>query len=220
MSVPGDLLDDSTGTLSLWQFVVPDPEGLDGDPDDYFYMVVRDSAGVTQTAPILLAQGNTNTPVFQQQVISIETYLPGNGLVDLAGQDIELRFYGVHDGKESGTYFYIDDVELEICTTYPIPADEPGTASFGGLIEVLLGGVPRKLGANVQVSASLVGGDMYRTRTIHDSTYHFYNMPPGTYVVYAQAEVRGQGATYLYTAIREVTVTADERNYGFDMLLK
>jgi len=68
----------------------------------------------------------------------------------------------------------------------------------------------------IQVWAYAAGGEIYRTQTIHDSTYHFYNIPPGTYTLYAEVWI----GELLYTGTAEVTVAADERNYGVDMLLR
>jgi len=215
VSVPGDVLDTTIGTLSYWQFVVPDPEGETPDPNDHFYLAIRDSSGVTQTADIPLAHGDTDTPVFQQNVISVENHLPGNGFVDLAGQDLQLKFYGVHNNETPGTFFYIDDVRFDICTIQPIPAPVPGTASIGGLIEVLLNARPTKM-SGIQVWAFAPGGELYTTQTIHDSTYHFYNIPAGRYTVYAEVWMEN----LLYTATTEVEVVADERNYGVDLLLQ
>jgi regulation of enolase protein 1 (concanavalin A-like superfamily) len=223
VAVPSDVLAGTTGTLSYWQEVVMRPVGSNPgpDPDDSFYLAIRDSGGMTLTADIPLAYGDTEAhsatdpDVFHQNVISVENYLMGNRFADLAGQEIQLMFYGVHDGDDVGTYFYIDDVRFDICTTEPIPEDIPGTSSFGGLIEVLLAGVPTKM-PGTQVWASRVGGELYRTQTIHDSTYHFYNVPPGTYVIYAEVWVGG----YLYTSTTEVEASADERNYTVDMLLQ
>ena len=215
--VPGDVLPSTTGTLIFWQYIEAWPGGSPSDPDDRFYMVVRDSNQVTQSVPIQLAQGDTDTPVFQQEVISVENYLlPSDRFVDLASEEIELYFYTEHDGELPGTYFYMDDVRLDICTTQPIPAEVPGTASVGGLVEVVLAGVPTKMGDGIEVIASRVGGEMYRTKTIHDSTYHFYNLPPGNYVVQAFVSVGG----YDYWNTVEVELVADERNYAVDMLLQ
>jgi regulation of enolase protein 1 (concanavalin A-like superfamily) len=86
VDVPGDVLPDTTGTLSFWQLVVPDSEEGRPDPSDRFYLAIRDSAGVTQTTSIPLAQGDTNTPVFQQKVISVETHLEGDRFAGFAAQ--------------------------------------------------------------------------------------------------------------------------------------
>jgi regulation of enolase protein 1 (concanavalin A-like superfamily) len=215
VSVPGDVMDTTIGTLSYWQFVVPDPEGETPDPNDHFYLAIRDSSGVTQTADIPLAPGATDTPIFQQNVISVENHLTGNGFVDFAGQDVQLKFYGVHNGVAPGTSFYIDDVRFDICTIQPIPAPVPGTASVGGLIEVLLNARPTKM-SGIQVWAFAPGGELYTTQTIHDSTYHFFNIPPGRYTIYAEVWMEN----ILYTGTIEVEVVADERNYGVDLLLQ
>ncbi len=215
VAVPDSVLPDTTGTLSLWQFVAPDPPDREPDPDDHLYLVIRDSGGVTQTAAIPLVSGDAVTPVFQQSVISVENYLPGDRFVDFAGQEMQVYFYGVHDGDANGSYFYIDNVRFDICTVQPIPEPIEGTVSIGGLIEVLLAGVPTRM-PGIQVWASRVGGELHRTQTIHDSTYHFYNVPPGTYIIYAEVWVGG----YLYTATAEVQVAANERNYAVNLLLQ
>jgi regulation of enolase protein 1 (concanavalin A-like superfamily) len=215
VSVPGEVLPDTTGTLSYWQYVVPDPESGARDPDDYLYLAVRDSSGVTITQGIPLAQGTTDTPDWVQQVISVENSLPGNAFADLAGQDIQLKFYATHDGQDSGTHFYVDDVRCDICTVQPIPDDIPDTASIGGLVEVLLAGTPTKM-PGIQVWAFAPGGALYRTQTIHNSTYHFYNIPPGTYTIYAEVWVGG----HLYTVTTETNVAANERNYSVNLLLE
>jgi hypothetical protein len=195
--------------------VVPDPESDPRDPDDYFYLAVRDSSGVTITQDIPLAQGTTETSDWVQQVISVENHLPGNAFADLSEQDIQLKFYATHDGQDSGTHFYIDDVRCDICTVQPIPDDVPDTASIGGLVEVLLAGTPTKM-PGVQVWAFAPGGTLYRTQTIHNSTYHFYNVPPGTYTIYAEVWVGG----HLYTVTTETNVVANERNYSVNLLLE
>jgi hypothetical protein len=215
VDVPGDVLASTEGTLSFWQYVVPDPEDAMPDPADHFYLAVRDSDGVTVTANIALAHGDTDTPVFRQNVISVENSLPGSGFLDLAGQEIQLFFYGVHNGVTPGTSFYMDDVRFDICTTQPIPDDMPGTASIGGLIEVLLHARPTRL-PGIRVWAFAAGGELYTTQTIHDSTYHFYNVPPGTYTIYSEVWTDG----ILYTGTAAVTVGADERNYAVNLLLQ
>ena len=106
--------------------------------------------------------------------------------------------------------------EIEIThTPAPTPDDVPGTASIGGLIEVLSNGNPVK-SPGVQVWAFAPGGAEYRTDTLHDGTYRVYNLPPDTYTIYAEAWVDG----ILYSGSKDVTVVTDERNYGVDLLLQ
>jgi regulation of enolase protein 1 (concanavalin A-like superfamily) len=215
VAVPGSAAPNTTGQLSFWQFVVPDPNDATPDPGDSFKLVVRDASGITQTAAIPLAQGDDQTDEFVQKVVDVEQYLPGNGFADLAGQDIQIKFYGVNNLQAPGTSFYIDDVRFDICTVQPIPEDIPGTASIGGLVEVLLDARPTKM-TGIQVWAFAPGGTLYRTRTIHDSTYHFYNVPPGRYTIYAEVWTD----SILYTSTTEVGVIANERNYGVNLLLQ
>jgi hypothetical protein len=212
VGVPGDVLPDTTGTLSYWQLVLPEATP---DPDDHFFLAIRNSAGVTITSGIPLASGDTGIPQFVPSAVDVETYLPGDRFAEFAGQDVQLKFYGVHDDDTSGTSFYIDDVRFDICTVQPVPPDVPGTASIGGLVEVLLGTTPTQM-PGVPVWAFAPGGALYRTQTIHDSTYHFYNVPPGTYAIYAEVWVDG----ILYNAVIDVRVVADERNYGVNLLLQ
>jgi hypothetical protein len=215
IQVPGDVLPNTTGTLSYWQLAVPDPDNLAPDPDDRFLLAVRDSTGVTQTVDIPLARGDTDTSIFRQNVISVETFLAGDRFAEFAGQNMQIRFYGVHDGEAPGTSFYIDDVRFDICTVQPVPAPVPGTATIGGLVEVLLARKPTKM-PGIQLWAFAPGGELYRTKTIHDSTYHFYNVPPGTYTIYAEVWFEN----ILYTGTVEVDVAADQRNETVDILLQ
>jgi hypothetical protein len=136
-------------------------------------------------------------------------------LAALSGQPATVRFYATHDADEYGTWFYLDEVECNVCKELPIPDVEPGTASFGGLVRGMTGAVPQVL-TGVRVVAYSYGGQVYRTLSIHDGTYHFYNVPPGTYVIYAQTWVGG----YLLVDSSSVTVVADERNYSVHLLLQ
>jgi hypothetical protein len=125
-------------------------------------------------------------------------------LANYAGQDVRVRFYAQHDADVYGTWFYLDDVECEVCTTFPIPDPESGMASFGG--RVLRGGVTATPG--VSVVAYSPGGETYRTISIQDGTYHFYNVPPGTYYVDAEMWVGG----VLWVGSNTVTVVADDHD--------
>jgi hypothetical protein len=143
------------------------------------------------------------------------TILALPSLVSYAGQNVQVYFYATHDNDADGTFFYLDNLSCGVCTYWPIPEDEPGTASIGGLVRTIIGGVPRLL-TGVDVWAYSQGGEIYHTRSIHDGTYHFYNIPPGTYTVYSQAWVSGQ----LRWDVTTVTVVPDERNYNVNLLLK
>ena len=135
-------------------------------------------------------------------------------LTALAGQEVDIRFFATQDNDEYGTWFYLDDVECNVCANWPVPDPEPGTASFGGLVRAQIGGSIQMM-TGVEVIAYSRGGQLYRTRSIHDGTYHFYNIPPGTYYVYASIWYDG----VLLVATDQVTVVSDERNYDVNLLL-
>jgi hypothetical protein len=70
---------------------------------------------------------------------------------DYAGSPLELYFYNTSNSSCSGsasdpncyeTNYYLDKVELEVCTTQPIPDPEPGKATIGGPLRVFLTGAP------------------------------------------------------------------------------
>ena len=132
----------------------------------------------------------------------------------LIGQGVQVRFYGEHDEDEYGTWFYLDDLECEVCTEWPIPEQEPDKAAIGGEIRVLVGGIPKTL-QGVKVWAYSQGGEMYHTSTIQDGTYHFYNIEPGTYTVYSEIWLQGE----LHYSMTTVTVDSGEQDYTVNLLL-
>jgi regulation of enolase protein 1 (concanavalin A-like superfamily) len=217
VDVPGDVAPHTEGILSYWQYVSPFPEERSTGPDasDEFKLVIRDASGAPQSVDIPLATGDPLSTAWELKTVNVETYLTGDRIAEFAGDQMQIYFYGVHDADDLGTSFWIDDVRFDICTTEPIPPDLPDTASFGGLIEVLLNARPTKM-PGIQVWAFAPGGVLFSTKTIHDSTYHFYNVPPGTYTIYAEVWTDG----ILYSSTMEVTVVTNERNYGVDMLLQ
>ncbi len=183
------------------------------DPDDELTLQLQRTDGTTIMTPQLVATGGSLTDTWM--VIPI-TLSEGVDLQAYAGQNLRLYWQATHDGDYNGTYFYLDEVSAQVCTVWPIPDDEPGTASFGGQVSVIGEfNIPIPMpGATVLAYAQ--GGEVYQTRSIHDGTYHFYNIPPGTYFVYAEAWVDQE----LRTATTTVTVGPDERNYNVNLLLQ
>ncbi len=133
-----------------------------------------------------------------------------------AGETVRLYWNATHDEDYNGTFFYLDDVSAEVCTHWPIPDPVAGTASFGGLISTLgeYNATIRLPGADVWAYAR--GGEVYHTRAIQDGSYHFYNVPAGDYVIYAEAWV----SESLRMASTQITVVPDERNYAVNLLLQ
>jgi hypothetical protein len=183
------------------------------DPDDVLYLRLQDTSGSDlMSSPVVITHGGA----ISQTWLDIETDLsPYLDIESLAGQTVRLYWNATHDQDYNGTFFYLDNLSAQVCTRWPIPDPVPGTATFGGLITTLNENnifVPVP-GADVWAYAR--GGEVYRTRSIQDGTYHFYNIPPGTYVVYAQAVINGE----VRYATTEITVAADERRDDVNLLL-
>ncbi len=183
------------------------------DAHDVLYVQLRDSGGNPIGSPVAIVNGGVVTETWEP--FSVDFTERGLDVTTLAGQNVRVHFYATHDQDYYGTFFYLDDLSCSVCTFWPIPDPVPGTASIGGLVRTLVGGAPQYL-TGVDVWAYSQGGEVLHTRTIHDGTYHFYNIPPGTYTVYSAAWISGQ----LYWGTTTVTVVADERNYNVDLLLQ
>jgi len=79
---------------------------------------------------------------------------------------------------------------------------------------VLVSGFPQRL-QGVDVWAYKPGGEVLYTVTIQQGRYHFYNVEPGTYTIYAEIWIGGG----LHFAMTTVTVGADERRDNVDLFL-
>jgi hypothetical protein len=182
------------------------------DPGDTLYLKMRDGSGTDLGSGngVQIASGGVPTGTWAPFEIDVTSVVSPYAR---AGQNVQVYFHGIqHTGDYSCTFFYLDALECEMCTYWPIPPDVPGTASFGGLVQVLVQGIPQTR-QGINVWAYSPGGQVYNTYTIQDGTYHFYNVPAGTYTIYAEF---WEGSVLHYTT-RTVTVAADERNYGVDL---
>jgi hypothetical protein len=214
-TMPDWITNTTTMKLKLWKSV-----NDWGTPEmtDTVYLVLR-TTGTTPTlvsTPTIAARGNEgfNFP---------DNYGPGQ--IDLApimratghdpalyaGQPLQLYFY---DNSNSpgclrfgpGCYwtdFYLDDIELTICTSQPIPPADVTKATLRGRLRVWIGGIPSAK-QGVPVWAYRQNGAMLTTYTIQDSSYGLYLLDPGEYVIYAEW---WEGPD-LYNALTTVTVSA------------
>jgi len=181
------------------------------DTDDALYLRMRDSGGGDLGTPTKIVTGGVVSSDWEPFEVDVTDVVdPYN----LAGEEVQVYFDATHDEDEDCTWFYLDELECEVCTYWGIPDPVTGTASIGGDVRVLVGGVPKML-PGVDVWAYSQGGEVYHTVTIQDGTYHFYNIPPDTYIIYAEEWV-GSG---FYSETETETVVADERNYDVDLLL-
>lgn len=186
---------------------------------------VADSADVlsvnlytTGGAPLLTAQTIRDGGAAAGSWYPVDISL-SDGMADpsiYAGQTLRAQWNGYNDTDIDGTFFYLDDLSLQVCTTWPVPPEVAGTASIGGTVKARgQNNIPISLpGADVWAYAQ--GGAVYHTLSIHDGTYHFYNIPAGVYVIYAETWMNGQ----LRTSTTTVTVAVNERNYGVNLLLQ
>ncbi len=185
------------------------------DADDKLHLLLQESNGTNITPPQLVRDGSVISQTWDTVAITLSEYV---NLEDYAGDNVRVYWDGTHNGDTDGTVFYVDDVSAELCTVWPIPDPIPGTGTFGGRLSTLGEyNIPVMLpGADVWAYAQ--GGQVYHTQSIHDGTYRFYNIPEGTYLVYAEAWVEGQ----LRTAVTNVTVVADDPdpNLNVNLLLQ
>jgi hypothetical protein len=203
-------------------------KGVDwlGAPNDeplYFYLRTAGGANVTDPVPIANGQdlpdldpANYNNNSWQR----LWSDLNGNGAMDageegvdvlsymlaagydplnFAGQSLQVYFISPNSGSNTSE-FYLDKITLNVCTTQPLPATIDN--SLGGTTRVnqeLTPGVT--VWAYQMQSGSSAGGPVYTTYSIQNSTYHFYNLPAGTYLVYAEYFENNVRYTYQTTAV-------------------
>jgi hypothetical protein len=131
-------------------------------------------------------------------------------------QTFELYFENTSNSSCSGSIsdpncyesrFYLDKVELEVCTEQPPPDShpDPGKATIEGALRVFLSGAPTEK-QGVRVWTYQENGDLLTTYSLHDSTYHFYNIDPGTYTIYSEY----WDGPNLYSTFARVSVGPDE----------
>ncbi len=182
------------------------------DADDVLYLRVQDTAGSDITPPQAVTHGGAPPNQWHHLATDLSAFID---LENYANANLRLYWNGTHDEDYNGTYFYMDQMSAQLCTEWPIPDDIPDTASFGGLLTTLGEYHAPVILPGAKVWAYSQGGQVYQTLSIHDGTYHFYNIPPDTYVVYSEAWVSGN----LRTATTTLTVEANERNYNVNLLL-
>jgi hypothetical protein len=146
-------------------------------------------------------------------------FLAGDSLLNHVGDTLRLRIDAPNvdtdgDGYEDGdSLFYIDQVRCDICTTVVRPPERPLTVyRLGGALTVLVEGFAQPMqGVDVWAiqlpDGKTAPGSLgyYTTYSIHDSTYNFFNLNPGTYRIYAQVWVSG----VLYTASTTVDLGSE-----------
>jgi hypothetical protein len=182
---------------------------------DPFLLTVRDVSGgtpitltntgtFTEPGSVLIVRGDdpaTDWNEFSDELVR-HIDAAGYNVRDYAGQELELYWYAPNpydpcdpanippslDAPDlANTYFYLDDVFVETCAIVPTPDIDPSLATISGTLQVSRFGSLEDAPGTL-VWAYSVDGLLYATYAIHDSTYHFYNIPPGTaYTIYSEA---------------------------------
>ncbi|MEA3309978.1 MAG: TadE/TadG family type IV pilus assembly protein [Chloroflexota bacterium] len=216
ITVPSEVYTITTLTVQGHYYIAKSelPCSIGGpDPDDVLNLGLQETNGtpIGNSQVITTGAGITGTWHNLTTELSNQINLP-----DYADQTIRIYWDASQDGDANGTYFFLDEVSAQICTEWPIPEPITGTASIGGLISTLNEYHVAVPTSNASVQAYQQGGAVHRTSTIQDGTYHFYNVAPGTYLIYAEIWQDG----ILHTSTTNVTVANNERNYSINMLLQ
>ena len=164
--------------------------------------VVLRTTGITPTlvsTPTVIARGDEGCSSVCDEHYQGEWDLvqamqaSGQNPVNYASQPLQLYFYDDSNAPDCmnfgpscfATEFYLDDISLEVCTTQPLPPLEETKAVIRGNLRIIQNG-QRIQKQGVRVWAYRQNGAMLTTYSIHDSTYGFYNIEPGEYVIYAE----------------------------------
>lgn len=193
-TMPEWITSTTTMKLSLWKLV-----DLMGTPEftDTLRVALR-TTGMTPTlvsTPTVVARGNEGSTehYFGQWDLASAMIASGQNPINYASQPLQLYFYDDSNALDCMTFgpncfatrFYLDDVALEVCTSQPRPDPDPSKAIIKGSLRILQNGqrIPKQ---GVRVWAYRQNGAMLTTYSIHDSTYSFYGLDPGEYVIYSE----------------------------------
>jgi hypothetical protein len=198
----------STTTIDLSLYTCArDLPGSGAEPADHLNAELQTVASTRVSTPTLVANGNTanSGPCAPQDFVPYSTDLAaaikaaeGNP-EDYAGQSLKLFMYdfssdlGICNAAGGGPFnpacyetdYRLDNVELQVCTTQPVPYLEPGKAIIGGPLRVFLSGTSVEK-PGVPVWIYIQNSELLTTYSLHDSNYFFYNVEPGEYLVYSE----------------------------------
>jgi uncharacterized repeat protein (TIGR01451 family) len=119
------------------------------DVDDALTIQLRDPTGLPLTDPITITRGLdvTGTSRITHSMGVSETWHPFSvdltdeiDLEALAGHEIQVYFHAAHDGDIYGTWFYLDDLNCNVCPVSELSIGKtgPARASPGELITYTL----------------------------------------------------------------------------------
>ena len=191
------ITDTTTINLRLWRSV---NQWVTPEVTDTLHMALRttDMTPTLVSTPTVIARGDDgfsfpdNYTYGEWDLVPAmlaASQIPAN----YASQPLQLYFYDDSNSPSCPTFgptcfqtdFYLDDIELEICTSQLIPDPDPTKASIKGDLRVWIGGIPiTKQG--VRVWAYKQNGAMLTSYSLHDSSYGFYLLDSGEYIIYAE----------------------------------
>jgi len=199
--LPTWVLTDTTAVLNLQRGVDLNYSGVSTATDQLYFTLRWESepappaAGFDLISPTLILDGVDRTPSIPDlnsgnptaddwTTFTTDLFQGINPLSVLEpGARVRAYFYTANPG--SGSAFYVDDVSLEFCTTQPVP-----TQVSGGQIS----GFTRRSG-NPLVGATVwayaysedgsTPGPVFKTYSVQNGSFSFYNLPPGSYLIYA-----------------------------------
>jgi hypothetical protein len=207
-AMPSWVLTSTTAVLKLQKAV----DWLATPQNEPLYFYLRSSSGVTLTTPITVVTGQDlpdldplNYDNTRWRPVSVDVIpamlAAGYNPTNFANQNLQAYFFSPNPAGTNSSEFYVDKITLDICTMQPLPS--PINTSLGGTTMV-----NQALKSGVNVWAYQTNGPVYTTYSIQDGTYHFYNLPAGTYLIYAEYWLSGTRYwTQTYATIPPNTVT-------------
>ena len=221
-------------SINLSANVAVNPEGLRSTPPEPLFALLRDQGGqpldsislggpITFTTDAQVPSINPSNPSPNNSewaeitVDLAQGFDPPESLLNYAGQPVRYFFESPNPANNYSTYFYLDNVELEVCTAQPRP--ESYSTKVDGEALVFLNGIPTSM-PGVYVWIYAIDGAMEKSYTIQDSTFSFYDLaaadPDGTeYILYAEY----QGPNDLYFASTTLVLHPGETISNISLLL-
>jgi hypothetical protein len=192
-TMPDWITHTTTINLRLWRSV---NQWATPEVTDTLHVVLR-TTGMPATlvsTPTVIARGDDDFNYSHGEWdIAPAMLAAGQNPANYASQPLQLHFYDDSNSPTCLTFgptcfqtdFYLDDIGLEICTSQAIPDPDPTKATIKGELRVWIGGIPTAK-QGVRVWTYKQNGAMLTTYSLHDSSYGFYLLDPGEYVIYAE----------------------------------
>ena len=202
-------------TTTRYGLVPPAQVGKVGRLEDKLRLVIKDQSGADLTQPVVVIDGaEPIRGVFHGFERDMVPLFDGSSLLDHVGETLRFRLYANNTDGQGSSWFHLDQIRCDICTTVQPPEPEPTKVlRLGGRLLVILEGRPTPMSGIDVWAVQLPDGvtppeelAVYTTYSIQDSTFNFYNLNPGRYRIYAEVWVSGN----LYSAVTTIQVNAGD----------